>query len=105
MQTRIKIRGKQLFPLQCADISMGGMRIKIKPDLHPFVESAKGKLWLAQQYSGETIKFEAQFKVSWVRSMPRESNMIYIGIEFIKMKRKHQESLLKLLQVQGSIEG
>jgi hypothetical protein len=80
---------------------MGGMCLHITEQIK---KGSKGKLWLTQAYSsGGVISFQAQFKVLWVEPIPPSSVELSMGIEFLKMKRRHQDSLLEILRRQGTL--
>jgi|GEM_PF-4251985 len=99
---RIRVDGKDFFPLKAFNISMGGMCIHVG---QRFEKGKKGKLFLSQQCPGELIEFEARFKILWVDTQAPGCPDLFMGLEFIKMKRKHQENLLKLLRIQGAAAG
>jgi hypothetical protein len=81
---------------------MGGMCIYVQQEL---LKGQKGKLWFTRQVGMESITFDTQFKIQWVDSAQPGSSEFLVGLEFFKMKRKHQDSLLRLLRIQGSMAG
>ncbi|MBD3392536.1 MAG: hypothetical protein GF418_10665 [Chitinivibrionales bacterium] len=99
---RVRVGRKELYPLRCFNISMGGMCVYTT---EAFDRGNKGRLWLTQSCNNEVIEFEAQFKVLWVDAVPPDTEEMCMGIEFVKIRRKHQDNLLRLLRIQGSITG
>ena len=96
-EIRLRIGFKIYYPLRCDNISMGGMCIHMA---EPVSKGKKGKLWVTHSIGRELIQFEAPFKILWVAQGGSDP---MAGVEFFKMKRKHEDNLLRLLRLQGTI--
>ena len=99
---RLRIGGRDFFPLRAFNISMGGMCVHVD---RQFEKGKKGRLYLSQQCPGELIEIETPVKILWVGTLLPDCPDLFMGMEFIRMKRRHQDSLLKLLRIQGNIAG